>query len=182
MKYQDFLKQLEIVIKNNDSKFYQNKNINDQDIFEKFNFTFQGKINKYKKNPSPIDDAIKEITEKNEFKNILKKIYNQDSTIKPVKNIINSDIDKKIKELIIRSKNYIKKIKITELEDKDIKNLIQILENLYKENITQLKSIEQLDKSIKKTKEKRINKSQKEINNLRSILMNVILNKKRKSK
>ena len=184
MKYKDFLDNLEKTIKNNDPNFYKEENHTELEIFEKFNFTFQGKIKKHKKSPSPLDDGIKEITQDKEFKKILKAIYNQDGNFQSVNKIITNKekIDTKIINLVLSSKSYIKSIKIDTLNDKEIKYMIEILENLYQQNLDQLKTIKTLEKKSRKTKEKKINKSLKEINKLRSILMNVLLNKKRKSK
>ena len=45
-QYQEFLKELGQIIKNNDSNFYNENNPSDLDIFEKFNFIIQGKLKK----------------------------------------------------------------------------------------------------------------------------------------
>ena len=183
-KYQEFLKKIEQIINNNDSNFCNESNHTEIDIFEKFNFTFQGKIKKHKKNTHPLEDGIKEITQDKELKQILKNIYNQDGSFQPIdKLLLNKEkIDINIINLILSSKSYIKSIKIEKLNNNEIKYMTQILENLYQNNLKELKKIQSIENKSNKAKEKKINKSLKEINNLRSILMNVILNKKRKSK
>ena len=183
-KYQEFLKKIEQIINNNDSNFCNESNHTEIDIFEKFNFTFQGKIKKFKKSTEPLKDGIKEITQDKELKQILKNIYNKDGSFQSIdKLLLNKEkIDINIINLVLSSKSYIKNLKIDKLEDNEIKYFAKILENLYNQNLNQLKKIKTQEKKSRKTKEKRINKSLKEINTLRSILMNVVLNKKRKSK
>ena len=182
-QYQDFLKKITKIISSNDHNFYNEPNHTDLDIFEKFNFIFQGKIKKYeKKKQSPLEKTIKELVLDKELSYILQTIYNEDGTFKTINKIINNQEDKNIINLVLSSKSYIKSIKIEKLDDNEIKYITHILENLYQNNLKELKKIQCLEKNTRKSKEKKLNKSLKEINNLRSILMNTILNKKRKSK
>ena len=161
-------------------------------IYEQFNYILQKIIKKHlKESINPLNDSIKELIPNinnetyNYLKNILSNIYNQDGNYKSIKEIITGtpNVDKKIINNILCTKSFIKNVKINTLEDIEIKYMLQALEEFYQQDnirITILKSINGEEQTILDLyTEKKIFKRLKDINSLRSVLMNILLNKKR---
>ena len=152
-------------------------------IFEKLNFLIQKKIKKHlAESKNPFDKALKEITNDEKIIKTLTHFYNQDGSFKKVKIIIKNkeEIDKNIINNIISNKVFMKSINIKELKSEEIKYMIHALEQTYQEELLKLEELKQ-DKNPNEEKihnEKKLTKKLKKILSLRSILMNMLLNKK----
>ena len=177
-----YLDNLNKTAKLNESLYNQTR------IFEKFNFIFQGKIKKYsKKYHNPLQKTEEEMHLDNNLINVLELFYNQDGSFKSIEDIINNttNFDKEIIYTILSSKSFLKSINPNELKEEEIKYLIEALENRNQEEIKRLEIIKKIPKEetspleYKIYDEKRALKKIKEITSLRSILMNMQLNKKR---
>lgn len=152
-------------------------------IFEKLNFLIQTKLKKYlDTSKNPLDEAIKEIMNDKIIIKTLTYFYNQDGSFKKVKIIMKNKekIDKNIINNIISNKVFMKSINIKELKSDEIKYMIQALEQTYQEELSKLETIKQDKNPNEETihNEKKLMKKLKKLLSLRSILMNMLLNKK----
>ncbi len=152
-------------------------------IFEKLNFLIQKKIKKYLvASKNPLVEAIKEIINDKKIIKTLTYFYNQDGTFKKLKTIIKNkeELDKNILNNIISNKVFMKSINIKDLKSDEIKYMIQALEQTYQEELSILEKIKQEKNPNEETihNEKKLIKKLKKLLSLRSILMNMLLNKK----